>query len=149
MRRLSICFLVLTSLVAIGFLSKAGYKVSQYFSLDKTSNALTLDFDISEKAPSSFSLGAFYSFKTEEKGVITGYTELSKPYFLNLPSAKFAVEEFKKKSWDVFYNQSNPSKNSLQKNFPFKDCIQAILTLGVFVYFLFFRKIVEKATQEW
>jgi len=108
-----------------------------------------MDWKVVEKSSSSFSLEVIYRFDAVKKEGVQGSTELEKPYFLNLPSAEQAIEELSKKSWDVFYNDKDPSKNALQRNFPFKDCIQCLLTLGVFIYFLFFKKIMEKSIQEW
>jgi len=142
-------FLSVTSLVAIIFSVKTALQLREYFSLDSVSKVVFMEWKVEEKDVSSFALHVSYQFDPFEKGPVSGSIELSKPYFLYLPSAELAVKEFSQKSWDVFYSKKNPSISSLQKNFPFKDCIQTLLTLAVFVYFLFFKRIVERATQEW
>ncbi len=149
MRRVWIVLLVVTSLVTVGFLVKTTLRLSQYFSLNTVAKAEGMDWKVIEKSAASFALEVIYQFDALKKEGIWGTTELDKPYFLNSPSAEHAIKEFSKKSWDVFYNDKDPSKNALQRNFPFKDCIQCLLTLGVFIYFLFFKKIMEKSTQEW
>ena len=149
MQRVWMVFLALTSLIAMVFLVKTSLKLQEYFSLNQITKAFVTDWKISEKDETSFALQVFYEFSLSGKDKIQSQMELAKPYFLNRPSAEKAVEEFSKQSWEVFYNDKNPNNNSLQKLFPFKDCIQTLLTLGIFVYFIFFRKILEKARQEW
>jgi hypothetical protein len=149
MRRIWIVLLVVTSLVTMGFLVKTTVRLSRYFSLNTVVKAQSMDWKVVEKSSSSFALKVIYRFDAIKKEGVQGSTELDKPYFLNLPSAEHAIGELSKKSWDVFYNDKDPSKNSLQRNFPFKDFIQCLLTLGVFIYFLFFKKIMEKSIQEW
>ncbi len=149
MKKLSVCFLVLTSLIAVTFMGKSGYRLFQYFSLNTTSKAFDMEWKIAQKDTSSFALEVSYQFNSLENDLVKGRIELAKPYFLNPLSAERAIESLSPKSWDVFYNKKNPSINSLQKIFPFKDCIQALITLGIFIYFLFFKKIMEKSVQEW
>ena len=144
-----IVLLALTSLVTVGFLAKTTLRLKDYFSLNATSKALSMDWKVVEKSAAAFALEVVYQFDSLKKEGVQGSIELEKPYFLNLPSAQHAIEELSQKSWDIFYNNKNPSVNALQRNFPFKDCIQSLLTLGVFIYFLFFKKIMEKSTQEW
>lgn len=149
MRKVWISLLVVTSLISVFFLVKTGGQIAAYFSLNREVETLSTQWSVSEKSPSSFALHVSYLFDPIKKAPLQGAMELPKPYFLNLPAAQCAMEGFAQKSWKVFYNDKNPSINSLQKNFPFKECLQSLLTLGVFVYFLFFKKIMEKATQEW
>ncbi len=149
MRKVWIVLLTVTSLVSIVFSVKTAIQLQEYFSLDAVAKAASMEWEIVEKNASAFALHVSYQFTPLGKGAISGRVELAKPYFLNLPSAERAVKEFSREPWDVFYCMENPSISSLQKNFPFKDCIQTLLTLGIFVYFLFFKKIMEKSTQEW
>ena len=148
-KKVWLALLAITSLISVGFLVKTTSQLNEYFSLNGVSKAISTDWEILEKSPSSFALLVSYQFIPTEKGMIQGKVELAKPHFLNHPSAERAVKDFSKKSWDVFYNSQDPSISSLQKIFPFKDCIQTLLTFGVFVYFLFFKKMMEKSTQEW
>ncbi len=149
MRRVWIVLLVVTSLVTMGFLAKTTLRLTQYFSLNTSVKAQAMDWKVVEKSSSSFALEVIYQFNAVKKEGVQGAIQLEKPYFLNLPSAERAIGELSKKSWDVFYNDKDPSISSLQRNFPFKDCIQCLLTLGVFIYFLFFKKIIEESIREW
>lgn len=149
MRKVWIALLVVTSLISVFFLAKAGGEIVTYFSLNREVETLSTQWRISEKNSSSFALHVSYLFDPLKKEPFQGSMELPKPYFLNFPAAQSAMEAFSQKPWKVFYNDKNPSINSLQKIFPFKECLQSLLTLGVFVYFLFFKKIMEKAAQEW
>jgi hypothetical protein len=149
MKKVWIGLLSVTSLVSVFFLAKTSCQLSAYFSLNREAQALSTSWSISEKSPSAFALQVSYLFDPVTKDPLQGVMEFSKPYFLNHPSAQRAIDSFSQKSWNVFYNEKDPTINSLQKIFPFKECLQSLLTLGVFVYFLFFRKIMERANQEW
>jgi hypothetical protein len=145
MRVVWLVLLVVTSLVSGFFLLKTADLLSLYFSLNKETNAISTRWSVSEKGPSSFALRVFYEFDPMKKIPFHGTVDLVKPYFLNAPSAQSALEVFAQKSWIVFYNEKNPSISSLQKIFPFKECFHFLLSLGVFVYFLFFRKILKRS----
>lgn len=149
MRRLWIGLLIVTSLISVFFLGVAGGSLKSYFSLNSKARVLSINWDIVEKAPDSFALSASYMFLTATHQEIKGGSEFNKPYFLNRLSAEQAVRELQDKTWEVFYDKTNPRISSLQKIFPFKECAQALITLGIFIYFIFFKNIFEKARQEW
>ncbi len=128
---------IITALISVVFIVKSARN------LDTTGKAVLMDWKVVEKDSSSFALLVSYKFLDEGKEV-EGAIELAKPYFFNVPSAINAIETLSKKDWDVFYRKADPKKNSLQKFFPFKSCIQAILTLGVLVYFVVLRKMVRR-----
>ena len=135
---------VLTFLISVFFVVKSIRELYVYFSLDGKVEGRVIHSEIVEKGSSSYALALSFEFWVEGDER-SGRVELVKPYFLNIPSAEKAAEELSKKKWDVFYRTSDPNISALQKNFPFKSCIQAILTLGVFIYFVFLKKTVERS----
>jgi hypothetical protein len=113
--------------------------MKEYFSLDSQANAQIESWKIVEKPDSTFAICATYRFFIPEKEV-EGKTEFAKPYFLNPYAAQKAIDQLVPQRWVCFFNAKHPEKNSLQRLFPFKACIQGILTLALAVYFFILRR---------
>lgn len=135
--------LIITALVSVFFLGKACLGTIGYFSLDGKTKAFVDSWQMEEKDPASFALKACYHFFIGEEKVL-GQTEFMKPYFFNKESAEKAIKKLRVQEWEVFYSTSKKQKNSLQKAFPFQDCIHAFLTLGILIYFIFLKKWLER-----
>ena len=144
MRRIWAVVFILTALIALFFLLRAGKQISAYISLDSRAVACIQKWDVIEKGESSFALEAFYRFSCFEKE-FSGMTEFSPPYFLNAEAALSAIKKISSQEFFVFFNQGNPAENSLQRSFPFRLCIHAFLTLGVFVYFMLLKKWMKRS----
>ena len=75
---------------------------------------------------------------------LSGKTLFEHRQFLN----QYAAENFGKfvetQRWQVWYKESRPQLSSLEKEFPQKDLLQALLTVGVFAYFYFARSTLAK-----
>ena len=121
---------------------KLSSQLRSYFSLNTSAQALFTDWKVVEKDPSSFALTVFYQFYDGNQ-VVPGFVELARPSFLSAPSAERFLQKFSKKQWDVLYNRTDSKISSLQKLFPFKECIQVFLALGALSYFLCLKKIVD------
>ena len=134
---------ILTGLISVFLASKLSVQLWDYFSLDAKVPASFMEWKVVEKDPSSFALAISYQFYDRDQ-TFSGFTELAKPYFLNAPSAEIAKKQFSEKSWEVFYRYSNPKMSSLQKLFPFKEGIQFLLALGVLIYFVCLKKMIER-----
>lgn len=135
--------LVVTALVSVFFLGKSSLGIWGYFSLDGKAKAFTEGWKVEEKDSSSYSILVSYHFFVEKERV-EGQTELVKPYFLNKESAEKAVKKLSSQNWEVFFCKRSIEKNSLQRTFPFQQCIHAFLVLGVLVYFALLKKWVNR-----
>jgi hypothetical protein len=144
MKRFWQVLLILTSLLSVFFIGKMAREMVAYFSLDQQGKALAVKWEVVEKSPSAFALAASYHFLDGDR-LFEGFTEFPKPYCLNRLAAENVIREFASKEWNVFYKSSDAAFSSLQKMFPFKVVFQAILTLGVLVYFLVLKKISDRS----
>jgi hypothetical protein len=136
--RLWLALLVTSGAIVIWFSSIAGAGMWKYFRLNAQVPVKILGWEIKELSSSRFALEARYRYDVNEIPY-EGKTIFESPQFLN----RFAAENYIKlhtgKRWRTWYSASFPSYNSLEKEFPKKQCSQALLTLGVFVYFFFTR----------
>lgn len=130
---------IVTALISVFFLGKASVGVSDYFSLDRKARAFPEGWKIEDRDSSSYAILVSYHFFVEKER-FEGQIEFAKPYFLNKEFAEKAVKKLSSQSWEVFFSEKDPLKNSLQREFPFKLCIHAFLILGVLVYFIFLKK---------
>lgn len=130
--------ITLTSLVSIWFFGLAVSKLWEYYSLNASTKGVEVRWTVIQAPSAKFAIEAFYHFQVAEK-VYEGKTSFADPLFLSPLAAETAIKEIEQKQWDVWYNQSNPNKSSLQKLFPFKACIHFLLTFAVVLYFFFLR----------
>lgn len=144
--RLWLILLVISGAIALWFSGVAASGMWKFFRLDKQMPAKILNWQVCELTSSRFALEADYQFELD--GVLySGKTIFSKPQFLN----RFTAENYMKingsKSWKAWYRTSSPAYNSLEKEFPQKQCLNALLTLGVFIYFFFARNMVLRTSK--
>lgn len=130
---IKILFIAL-GLVAAWFVGVAGVALYCYGQLDQYGPCQIKKWQLIEYSPSKVALEAFYTFSAKGKEW-QGQMIFSKPYYLNLPSAQVALKEKEKRVWGVWYNHKNPSVSSLEKNFPYKHCFNALIVLGLAGYF--------------
>jgi len=136
---LFIGLIILSSLVSVFLVFSAWWEICFYFSFDAKTNATVYRWHIVQKKTSQWALeGEFYFFIQGEK--VLGRTQLAPPYFLQEKAAILAQETLSLQPWEVFYSSSNKEHNSLQRFFPFRSCIHAILAIGVFLYFIFLKR---------
>jgi hypothetical protein len=104
--------------------------------LEERTSADVYKWKTVEVASSQFGIKAAYTYKVHGK-TYRGKTFFAKPYHLNENSVQKQVEQFSRQSWVVWYQPSHPKISSLEKIFPTKRVIYALMTLGVFFYFLY------------
>src|SRR3990167_6430839 len=107
----------------------------EYYPLKKQAETRISRWEIKEME-GSFALKAFYSFETQGK-IWNGTTLLSKPWYLNEPSALLALKGKAKEEWLAWFNPKNPEHSSLEKVFPIGLLVRVLICYGVFIYFSF------------
>lgn len=122
--------------VMVYFASLALHDLWGYLRLEESAPAYVYKWKTVEVAPSQFGIKAAYTFRARGK-TYSGKTFFSKPYHLNENSVKKQVDRFSREPWVVWYQPSHPKISSLEKVFPTKKIIYALMTLGVFFYFLY------------
>jgi hypothetical protein len=139
--RLWLILLVVSGAISLWFSGIAVGGMWKFLRLNAQASVKILNWQVQELSSSRFALEAEYQFEVD--GVThLGKTIFKKPQFLN----RFAAENYMRihgsKSWETWYQMRHPTYNSLEKEFPQKQSLQALLTLGVFVYFFFARTMV-------
>lgn len=124
--------------IALWFTIIAGRGIWNYHKLDAKTPCKVTSWDIEEKNSSKFVIYAHYEYLVDNH-VFKGETTFAGPYYLNRMSAETGIHQLKDFSWEVWYRSKYPEESSLQKIFPFKNCLYALLTIGVCIYFLILR----------
>lgn len=137
--RVWMVLLILTSLVSTWFVGGALFQVWRYFSLDQQAKAHIRSWEVVESHSGRYAVEAEYDFLVKNT-LYEGRMLFSHLYFISPSAAESAIAEMNKQSWMAWYQAGDPSCHSLQRLFPFKASIHAILTLGVLVYFLFLKR---------
>ena len=141
--RLWVVLMIVSGGVALGFLGVALASVWKFVSLNENAPAKILHIQVKELSASRFAIEAEYSYQVESI-VYTGKTVFENPLFLN----RFAAENYRpflaNKLEKVWYMKRNPALSCMEKPFPRKLCLQALMTIGVFLYFYFARGLLLK-----
>jgi hypothetical protein len=143
MYKLWIVLICITGAIALWFLSHALYDLNHYWKLGPTIPVEITQWKIQEISSSRFGIEALYSYEVNGKRY-EGKTFFNKPIYLNPYAAEADLKKWQAHSWQAWYQKSHPEISSLQRNFPAKTMIHALLTLGVFVYFYLVREMSSK-----
>lgn len=145
--RLWVALLAISGGIALWFLSVALMGVFKFSLLNSHGFAEVTRWQVRELSSSRFAIEADYEFKVKD-AVYTGKTKFEKPQFLNRFVAENYIASIGSKPWKVWYRESNPMRSNLEREFPQKDCLQALVTLGVFAYFYFARSLLSRVVRQ-
>jgi len=145
--QLWLVLLLLSGGITLWFTGAALVDIYQYYILNERAPVEVLRWQVRERSPSQFAIEAEYEFRVKEV-TYHGKTQLQNPQFLNRYAAESHIAKLGSPQETIWYQKSNPLHSSMEKEFPRKELTQALLTLGVFLYFLFARdKILRTLTQ--
>ncbi len=141
--RLWVILMIVSGGVALGFFGVALAKVWKFISLSEQVPAEIVQFQVKELSSSRFAIQAEYVYSVQSHPY-RGKTVFENPLFLN----RFAAENYPlflaNKPTTAWYMKRNPALSSLENLFPYKSCLQALMTIGVFLYFYFARGLLSK-----
>jgi hypothetical protein len=142
-------FLLLISAgLSCWFLGKSAVEGWRYARLDRRCSTAIEKWEIRELNPSKFSILASYRFSLGDKEY-EGKSEFRSFYLLNKYAAATEIEKLKKENWKVWYSSKNPRTSSLEKRVPFKALTYGLLSLAIFLYFLYiFQRHVKQEAVE-
>lgn len=143
--RLWIVLLAVTGGIACWFVAVASMGLWNYFSMSETALATITHVQIKELSSSRFALETAYQY-TVKGTEYSVQTVLRSPQFLNRFTAENELPAWKGRQCRVFYQKKNPKKSRLEKSFPTKQCLHAILTCGVLGYFYISRHLFSSAS---
>ena len=134
MSKLWIILVTLSAAFALWFSGKAAKDLWNYLKLDASAPATVAHWSVKELSANAFAPSGNYFFEAGGQRW-EGSTTLSGHIYPNPYAAQRAIEPLQAHAWSSWYSQKDPSVSSLQKFFPFKSVIQALVTLGITLYF--------------
>lgn len=141
--RLWVVLLAISGAIALWFSALAVMGILKFSLLNAQATAEIMQWKVQEISSSRFAVEADYQFKVEDN-VYHGKTKFDHPQFLNRFAAENYIANQDSKSWKTWYRDTNPARSDLEREFPQKSCLQALLTVGVFAYFFFARSMVSR-----
>lgn len=145
--RLWAVLLIVSGAIALWFSGIAFSSLWKYTFLNTQASAKIISWQAKELSSSRFALEAEFEF--EQGGILyKGKTVFENPQFLNRYAAENYGNLVQTQSWKAWHRASNPNKCSLEREFPQKKCLHALLTVGVFAYFYFSRVMLSRFLGE-
>lgn len=132
---LFLAFLGLIGLAFLWFAGSAGYQLYLYHSLDSFTAATVDLWNVERKSDEEYLVSGTYTY-TIHQNLYTGKTIFNDWPFRNPWAAEEVIKARKKQKWVAWYNSSIPSRSSLQKSFPSKECLSAGVLGALLLYFL-------------
>lgn len=141
-----VILLTATGLIACWFVGLAVKESWKYVRLNSRVQAYILKWEIKMLSASNYTLLATYRYSVNDQEY-NGQTQFSSPLYLNYYAAENDLKTRKGGTFYAWYQKKHPSFSSLQKDFPKKEFTNALLTLGVFIYFYFSRGLLERQKE--
>ncbi len=137
-------FLVVVLLVTLAYSGIALYHYYAYSHLTaQTDDISAMHWQIQEKSDTAFVVKADYTFTIQQQA-FEGSTAWTKEPYLNRYAAEQAIKLMTGEHWQVWYDQHNPHRSSLQKQFPIKECLSALFLWVLLLYFVWLGYYVAK-----
>jgi len=140
--KLRFILLSLTGVIALCFAVQAVRLGVQCVRLDSRTNAESVVWEVVMRSASHYILAARYTYHVNGQEY-QGRTECKTPFYFNYYAAVREMKARESEGFFTWYQKSRPSFASLQKQFPKKECIYAVLTFGVFLYFYLARSLLK------
>lgn len=128
-------FLAIVFAVTLWHSVVALYSYYSYSQLKVQTRLTAINWEIEEESEEYYLLKAVYRFQFKGNSYPGNTAWADEPY-RNRWAAEQAAKEFSEQKWKVWFNPNDPHHSSLQKKFPFKQCISAIFLWGLLLYFL-------------
>jgi hypothetical protein len=127
-----VIFLVI---IALFFNLKALINIYNFQRLNSFCKVNEVNFYV-EEIKGKYKIAGSYRFESDKK-TISG-KNFFKESFLNQFAAQEAIKNLPKERL-VFFDPKHPEISTLEKSFPYKNVIYALIALGVAIYFGFFK----------
>lgn len=130
-----IAFLAPIAIVALWFSWSACVELYHYIVLSAHTPAQGIEWSVVELSDERYVLRGSYVYQVEGTSY-SGATTLKHPPYRNAWAASKAIPEYASQPWQIWYSPTNPTHSSLQKSFPFKECISSVIIWGILLYFI-------------
>lgn len=126
--------LVTAASISLWFLGQVVKDSWKFWRLSSLASAEVVNWQVKQLSSSRYVLEATYRYVIE--GVeFTGKTLLRSRPHLNQYAAEKEIKNMPAQRVAVWYQKSHPSLSSLEKKFPKKELVNAVMTAAVFIYF--------------
>jgi len=144
--RFWLLFLAFIALSTLWYTGIAAYRYYNYSRLETKAVPSSISWRVAEHGSDSYTLVADYQFPANGKS-FTGTTDFSSDVYLNAATAQKYIPENAALPWKVWYDKNNPEYSTLEKNYPFKEYIYAIILWGILLYFIWLGFYIAKRQQ--
>lgn len=127
--------LAVVAAIALWFGGKAAWGVYNYYRVDQATVGQVESLTIVQVGSDRFVLRAVYGFQAEGE-FFEGESALPKLFFLNELAAKQRMERLDRENWTIWYSSKNPQVSQIGRVFPYKQCVYAVILVGVLAYFI-------------
>ena len=122
--------------ISIYFSYNAYIQLYNFFRLKEQTHANITNWSITNSPDNKYIVQAQYTFSFEDKQHQKAHL-FKNHRSLNFWGANSTLKDLSSKPWSVWFDPKNASNSSLQKLFPYKESIYAILLFAIFIYFIF------------
>jgi hypothetical protein len=124
----------LVAVLALWFVVRAGCEVYRYLQLDKVVEVSVESWSVEERGSNQYAVMATYTYDLGGKNY-SGKEQVGGKY-PNPWAAGEAKNRFATQKWSAWVNPHHPEKSVLEKHFPVKKTVSALVLLGLALYFL-------------
>ncbi|HEY2810113.1 MAG TPA: hypothetical protein VGJ00_01820 [Rhabdochlamydiaceae bacterium] len=142
-----VILIALTGAIASWFAIQAIVESCKFVRLNEKVPAQIVKWDIKMLSSSRYALATTYRYTVDSKE-FTGYTVFTSLCYPNYYAAESDLKTYSGRSFWAWHQRNYPPYSSLQKIFPKKECTNALLTLGVFLYFFLLRGVFSHKLKE-
>ncbi len=131
--RLWLVFLGIIGICTLWYSVSGILAVQHYRAMSATTPLVDSQWSVEEMPGDVFVPLVGYHYKIGGR-IYTGETLLYDEGSRNPSATEDNIQSLRKLSWVAFYDPRQPQRSTLQKSFPIKECLSAVVLLGVFTY---------------
>lgn len=130
---------IIAALISLWCIGRLALNLQDYFRCSKLTSGKVIDWRVIERSAGIYHLSAAYEYQVEGQSY-SGTQIFNKPQFSNRHSAEYVLSRYESKEWPVWVSSSNPEVSAIQREFSIKLIVQAILSVGVLIYFFWLKE---------
>ena len=128
---------------ALYFGIKASYHLYLYQTETASTTALTTTWTLDEPSNAHYVPQGSYTYVVD--GITYSATsDLPRQIYRNRWAAEEDIASYDQKQWSVWYDPAHPSRSTLQKFFPIKECLSTALVLAILGYLIWLKTYVNR-----
>ncbi|MCF7851823.1 MAG: DUF3592 domain-containing protein [Simkaniaceae bacterium] len=134
--------MIASSMGMVWAVGKSAYNLYQFSRLSTRVEGKILTWNIKEASAGKYILKAQYRYHYNGH-IFVGEQSFATPVFNNAHSAQYVLDKYKVEEWPVWVVKSRPHVSVIQREFSIKLLVQALLSMGLVIYFVWFRMYVH------